>query len=218
MLDALAFVDSSSDIYCTLGDINRTQADYRAAVGYFEDCLRFNPAPSAAYAGLAAVYLQLGERDLAEENARSALAINDSIPGAHFTLAQIHEAVGRSMQAANEYLQEIENSPDDTNARFNLAVIYRVAGKTLPEEKLLSRILEIDPEHPRALLFLGMNYVNRGKRYARAVELVTAAVAKPMETRELVLGYFLLADLYNRLGDPIRSAEYGRRGQALTGR
>ena len=99
LLDALDFVDSSADIYCTLGDINRTQADYREAVGYFGNCARLDPASAAAH-----------------------------------------------------------------------------------EERHLIRILEIDPEHPRAL------------------------------------GYLLLSDLYERLGDPIRSAEYGRRGRALPGR
>ncbi len=37
------------------------------------------------------------------------------------------------------------------------------------------------------------------------------------EAREIVdlpLGYFLLADLYNRLGDSARSLEYARKGQA----
>jgi tetratricopeptide (TPR) repeat protein len=218
LLDALDFVEPSADIYCTLGDINRTQADYREAVGYFGNCARLNPASAAAHAGMAAVYLQVGQRDRAEQSARSAVAIDDSIAGAHFILAQIHEAAGRSMPAAYEYIQELRYSPADTNARFNLAVIYRVAGKTAHEERHLIRILEIDPEHPRALLFLGMHYLNRSKRYERAVELVTAAVAKPMENRELALGYLLLADLYERLGDPIRSAEYGRRGRALPGR
>jgi hypothetical protein len=33
--------------------------------------------------------------------------------------------------------------------------------------------------------------------------------------KDLPLGYFLLADLYNRLGQQAKSAEYARQGRAL---
>jgi hypothetical protein len=33
---------------------------------------------------------------------------------------------------------------------------------------------------------------------------------------DLALGYFLLADLYNRVGDEAQSREFAQKGQALT--
>jgi hypothetical protein len=45
--------------------------------------------------------------------------------------------------------------------------------------------------------------------------MVEGAIEKRLETEELTLGYFLLADLYNRLGDARRASEYARRGQLL---
>jgi len=218
MLDALSFVDPDSEVYYTLGNIKRAQDDDAAAIGYFEDSLALNPESSAAHATLATLYLRLGQPRRAWENARSALAIDDGIRGAHFTMAQIHEAGDELPQATAEYLREIANSPADTNARFNLAMIYRDGGQIAALEEQLNRILEVDPAHARGLLALGEIYLGRGTDYARAVEMVTAAVALPLQTQELILGYYILSQLHARLGDRIKSAEYERLGRALAGR
>ena len=114
-----------------------------------------------------------------------------------------------------EYQQELEANPGHAGALFNLAMIHRVAERPAEEESLLRQVLEIDPEHALANLFLARIYLRRNERYREAVVMVEGAIEEPLETDELVLGYFLLADLYNRLGDPRRANEYARRGQLL---
>jgi hypothetical protein len=47
-----------------------------------------------------------------------------------------------------------------------------------------------------------------------AIELVKKGIALRPSPAELPLGYFLLADLYNRVGDSALSAENARKGQA----
>ena len=136
----------------------------------------------------------------------------------HFTLASIHEERGELAQATAEYLREIEISPDDVGSHFNLAMIYREAGRSAAEERHLARVLEIDPEYPRGLLFMARIHMNRGENYARVIEMVTAAVAAPLENQDLVLGYFLLADLHGRLGDSVTSRAYALKAQSLVQR
>ena len=79
------------------------------------------------------------------------------------------------------------------STHFNLAMMYRMAGQSVEEERHLTRVLEIDPGNPRGLLFMARIYMRRGENFARPVEMVTAAVAEPLETQDLALGYFLLA-------------------------
>ena len=217
-LDALDFVEPNAHIYYLLGNVNRMQGRLLESLAYYEQCLGVNPDSATGYSGLAGAYFDLDDLQAAEENARKALSLDNSLPSMHFTLARIHEAEGEPQQAAAEYLKEIEVTPEDVGSHFNLAMIYRVAGRVADEERQLRRVLEINPEHPRGLLFMARIYLNRGENYARAVEMVTAAVAKPLENQDLVLGYFLLADLHNRLGDPVKSREYAAKAQSLVSR
>ena len=214
-LDSFDFIDPNGHILYLLGNIRRTQSRYPEAIPYYEQCLALSPESAAAYSGLAGAYFELEDLPAAEDNARKALAINDSLPSMHFTLARIHAERGDPQQAEAEYLRELEISPEEVGTHFNLAMIYRVAGRRVEEERHLTRVLEIDPQNPRGLLFMARIYMNRGENFARAVEMVTAAVAEPLETQDLALGYFLLADLHGRLGDPVKAREYARRAQSL---
>jgi len=218
VVDSFSFTEPNGYLLYLLGNINLGQEDYDEAIEAFEDCLGVNPESSAAQAGLAAAYFDLGRIDLAGRNARAALEMNDQVPGANFTLARVHEARGEIPEAVQTYLREIEISPDDTGSHFNLAMIYRVAGQSVQEEQYLARTLEINPEAPRALLFMARIYLNRGQDLERAVQMVTTAVDAELETQELALGYFLLADLHNRLGDPARAREYALKARSLAGR
>jgi hypothetical protein len=58
-------------------------------------------------------------------------------------------------------------------------------------------------------------YLERNERYREAITMVEHAIEKPLENVELALGCFLLADLYNRIGDQRRAGEYARRGRLL---
>ena len=56
--------------------------------------------------------------------------------------------------------------------------------------------------------------LNRGENYEEAIALARKGVDLKPDPAELPLGYFLLADLYNRTGNGALSAEYARKGQA----
>ena len=215
---ALDLVEPHPQIFFLLGDISRKQEDYPHAIEYFGEAIALNSESSGAYAGLGAVYFLSGQFDAAEENAHRALAINENTQGAHFTVARVLEERGDVRGAVREYQEELEVNPGHAGALFNLAMIHRVAEQPAEEERLLRQVLEFEPEHALANLFMARIYLRRNERYREAVAMVEAAIEEPLEIEELVLGYFLLADLYNRLGDPRRANEYARRGQSLLAR
>jgi tetratricopeptide (TPR) repeat protein len=64
-------------------------------------------------------------------------------------------------------------------------------------------------------LKLARIYLNSGEQYKEAVELVKKGLELNPKEENLPLGYFLLADLYNRLGEPAKSKNYAQKGQAL---
>ena len=217
-LDALDFVEPNAHIYYLLGNVSRMQGRVAESIAYYEDCLEVNADSASAYSGLAGAYLELDDLQAAEQNARKSLALDGSLPSMHFTLASIHEERGEPQQAAAEYLKEIDVTPEDVGSHFNLAMIYRVAERVADEERHLQRVLDIDPEYPRGLLFMARIFMNRGESYPRAIEMVTAAVEQPLETQDLALGYFLLADLHSRIGDPTKAREYAAKAQSVVSR
>jgi tetratricopeptide (TPR) repeat protein len=76
--------------------------------------------------------------------------------------------------------------------------------------------MELNPAFPLSYFYLARLYLNRGENYDEAIRLVKKGIELKPEAKELPLGYFLLADLYNRTGDSVRATEYARRGQSLT--
>ena len=214
-LDSFDFIGPNAHILYLLGNIRSTQSRYPDAIPYYEQCLALNPESAVAYSGLARAHFELEDLPAAEDNARKALAINDFLPSMHFTLARIHAERGEPQQAVAEYLREIEIFPNHVPTHFNLAMMYRVIGQSVEEERHLTHVLEIDPQNPRALLFMARSYMNRGENLVRAVEMAMAAVAEPREPDDLMAGYFLLAELHDRLGDAVKAREYALKAQRL---
>jgi tetratricopeptide (TPR) repeat protein len=88
-------------------------------------------------------------------------------------------------------------------------------GDVLEEEKYLNKTIEHNPNFPMSYFYLARIYVNRGERYEEAVSLVEKGIELKPKNEDLPLGYFLLADLYNRLGQSAKSEEYASKGKAL---
>ncbi|MHB8056121.1 MAG: hypothetical protein ACYDH3_12830, partial [Candidatus Aminicenantales bacterium] len=76
--------------------------------------------------------------------------------------------------------------------------------------------LEVNPDFPLAYFYLARNYLNRGENLDEAVRLVQKGIDLKPDPEDLPLGYFLLADLYNRLGQNSLSLESARKGRELT--
>ena len=214
VLDYLKTGFRDSQLLYLLGNMNYRRKSYDKAIGYFEQCLAENPRSASAHNGLAAIYLTRNDLTKAEEHIRAALGLNPRLQSVRYNMAQLLERQGRLPEAADYYRQEIEDSPKSYKALFNLSRVYRALGRPEDELKTLERTAEVAPDFPLTYFYLARAYLARGERYQEAVDLVNKGISLKPEKGELPLAYFLLADLYNRLGDGARSDEYARKGQA----
>jgi tetratricopeptide (TPR) repeat protein len=203
-----------SQLLYILGNMNYRQKNYDKAIGYFEQCLTENPRSASSHNGLAAIYIMRDDLARAEEHLKEALALNPRLQSLRYNMAQLLEKRSRFEEAAGYYLQEIQDSPKSYKALFNLSRVYRTLGRAEDELRTLQRITEVEPRFPLTYFYLARFYLNRGERYQEAVDLVLKGLELKPEVSELPLGYFLLADLYNRLGDGARSEEYAAKGRA----
>ena len=213
--DGLELVGENAQLYFLLGDVSRRQGDLDDAIVAFLRCLEINPDGASSRGGLAQAYFHLDRLDEAESYARAALELNDQLIGVHAVLAEIHDQRGEATAAVREYLQEIEIVPEDIAAHFNLAMVYRKMGREDDEHRQLQRVLEIDSHFAMGNVFMARLMLRRGGDLRRAIEMVEAAITEQLEPPDMTLGYFLLADLYNRTGEAARAQEWARRGQQL---
>ncbi len=205
-----------SQIYFLLGNIKFFEQKYEEAIKYYQECLNLNPNSASAYNALGAVYFQLGEITKAEENLNQALKFNPELTNVNYNLAQVFEARGMIDKAIEFYQEELKHSPKHFKAAFNLARLYRLKNNNLEEEKLLRLCLEIEPNFPLTYFYLARIYLNRQERLEEAQDLVRRGIELNPSPKDLALGYFILADIYNRLGNNSLSLEYARRGQEIS--
>jgi len=216
IIDYLKQGFNDSQLYHLLGTLSFNQKKYDEAIKYYSECLSLNSDSAASHNALAAIYILKDELRRAEEHIDQAMAINPELTNLHYNLAQLLEKRGEIRKAIDSYLEEIKHSPNHFKASYNVSRLYRMTGNVEGEEKYLKMTIDIAPEFPLAYFYLARIYLNRGENYEEAIRLVKKGIELKPEPKELPLGYFLLADLYSRLNQPLLSAEYARKGQELS--
>ncbi|MCJ7679940.1 MAG: tetratricopeptide repeat protein, partial [Candidatus Aminicenantes bacterium] len=208
-------VPPDSQIYLILGNISYIQREYDEAEKHYSKCIELNPASASAFTALGGIYVITGRLDEAKSCLDKALASNPLLPNLHYNVAQLWEARNDPAAAEKEYRSELENVPHNFRASFNLSRLYRHQNRTAEEQALLEQTMESNPRFPLAYLYLARIYLNRSEKYQEAVDLVLQGIELKPEEKDLPLGYFLLADLYNRLGNKVKSEEFAVKGRKL---
>jgi len=215
LLSIIDALPPDSQIHFILGNINYFQKEYEEALKNYEKCLELNPSSASAYSAIGGIYVTQGNLDEAETYLKKAMDLNPQLRNLHYNLAQLCEAKDDLQQAIKEYQAELENIPHNFRASFNLSRIYRILGQAEDELKYLEKTKEINPNFPLSYFYLARIYLNRGERFDEAISLAKKGIELRPEKKDLPLGYFLLADLYNRIGDSVKSSEYARKGKEL---
>lgn len=214
----MSIIDSlppDSQLYYVLGNIKNLKEEPEEAIKYYKECIKLNPSSASAYCALGGVYVNQKRLDEAESYLSKAKATNPTLRNLFYNLALLYEERGDLVKAAEAYKQELENIPHNFKACFNLSRVYRKLGDDLEEEKYLNQTMELNPDFAMAYFYLARIYLNRGERYDEAISLVEKGIELKPANKDLPLGYFLLADIYNRLGQQAKSEKYARQGKAL---
>ncbi|MDD8020736.1 MAG: sulfatase-like hydrolase/transferase [Acidobacteriota bacterium] len=201
--------------YHVLGTLYALRGKYDKAGPYFEECLKKNPRSASAHNALAAICLNRDDLAGAERHLAAARELNPALLNLRYNLAQLREKQNRLDEATELYQQEIADSPNHFKALFNLARLYRLGHREEEELEVLRQALKAEPSFPLTYFYLARIYLNQGRNLNEAISLTRKGLELKPDKKNLPLGYFLLADLYNRLGDYGRSEEYARKGQDL---
>jgi len=198
-----------------LGTSAEERGDRAAADGWFAKALAEEPTSGGSRSALSEVLLRRGDLDGAAREARQALALDPRIEGAHYCLAAVAERRGRAAEAFEEYGHEIANNAVSERNFQGLMALARRLPRLEDEGALLEESARRHPTAPLPKLYGARNLLDRGRDLESAVRLAESGLELAGSDRESAFGCFLLADLYNRLGDSARSDEFARRGKAL---
>jgi arylsulfatase A-like enzyme/lipopolysaccharide biosynthesis regulator YciM len=198
-----------------LGAIAEDRGDRAAADAWFAKGIAGEPRSAAARSALAEVLLNRGDLEGAEREAKLALQIDPRIEGAHYCLAAVAERRGDQAQAFDEYGREVAaNAVVERNFQA-LMVLARRLGRLPEEAALLEESMRRHPDATYPCLYRARNLLDRSEDLPGAVRLAEQGLERASDDRQAAFAFFLLADLYDRLGEPARSSEFARRGKAL---
>jgi len=104
-----------------LGDSLLNKGDAAGAIPYFERAFKANPGSIVAATELGVALFAAGKLPEAEEQFKSALAIEPRYTDARFDLASVQAARAEWEAAADGFQQVLKERPDDTKTRQHLA-------------------------------------------------------------------------------------------------
>jgi tetratricopeptide (TPR) repeat protein len=202
-------------IYFLLATVAEEERRFDDAIALYHKALALNPRSAPAHVQLGAIALRHGDLATAEQELKTALELDPAAAGARFWRGQILEHQGRVEEAIAAYSDELAATPRDLRTAYVLAEAYAKLGRPTDQEKTLQSAIDANPTAPTPYLTLAKLYLDRGERFEEAVRLVEKAIKRKPLAPQLALANFLLADLYNRLGDSVRSEKYARRGREV---
>ena len=185
-----------------LGDIYEEQGELDEAMRYLKSAVTIDPEGPVFHNKLGAVYLKKKMYDMAEKEIKTALSIERSIPllNAHFNMALLHEARGDFNLAVVEYKKEQETSPFNHMPDFNLGLLYAKAKELEKAIKEFKSCIEKNDKHANAYIFLAKAYMDSGRDLDEAARFAKNGLSLNPDLKSTILGHFILADIYNRLG------------------
>ena len=147
--------------------LQRSQAGVWKALEYFQQAIATDSTYAAAHAGLALVQIRRGRTTsdpgmpllqlyaLAESSARKAVALDDSLPEAHYALGRVLEARLMIPEAETEIRRALALDPTRSVYHLSLAYVLAWTGRYDLELEHTRRGLETDPLNPYAHVAMG---------------------------------------------------------------
>jgi tetratricopeptide (TPR) repeat protein len=159
-------------------------------------------APSCALLG--AVYLEAGQPELAERTLRTALRLDDELPEAYRSLANVHAARGRHDEALELFGRALELEPGHVETHFDMGLAYLAADKPGAAEASFQEVLRRgrSPDEARAKLAVARARQGRGKE--------ARGLVAPLEERPFLPAVVLsdMAEVCFLSGDPDEAFRY----------
>jgi len=194
----------SASAHFNLGELDLDDNDPTSARQLFEAGLSINDAMPSMHFGLGVAAFQLGDMRQAALSLERAAEMAPSYPQVHYYLAQVAEARGDQREAEAEYRAEVANLPQSHRAWFNLSILLSDAGDHGGAVEALRQAITAKPDLAVAHVYLGRSLLmmEDPALYQEALQAAQRGLDLGPPPEVVPTAHFVLADLYNRLGQP----------------
>ena len=132
-----------------------------------------------------------------------------------FNIAVLYEERGEVEPAVANYEKAIDLAPKYYEAQFNLGRLVGYLGQVDRQQELWEASIESNPDFVQGYFYLSKLLMDRGRDLGRAEELVRLGIEKDPDHEEGPLGYYVLADIFNRTGRAAEAREAVAAGQRI---
>jgi arylsulfatase A-like enzyme/Tfp pilus assembly protein PilF len=199
-----------------MADVEMREQKWDRAEAILKDALARKVEEERFQLKLGECYLEMKRYDAAEGALRRALAVRPHLETAHFNLGLLYEERGDAVRAMSEYEAELSVNPKGYRASFNLAKLLLKAGRLPEAVTRLEQSVAAAPEFGTGHLYLAKGLLDLGR-----LDGAETAARKGLESnpdpRMAPLGHYVLADVYNRRGQPARAEAEVAKARRLEG-
>ena len=197
-----------------LAQILIEREQYTEARKELQAALDQEPKLAAARNALGVIAINEGNLAAAEQEIREAIRQRQDVRLAHFNLAVIAESRGDVSTAQQQYLREIELHDRSFKAWFNLGRLYERLGDRDRQIQALKGAIDANPSFAEGYFYLAKAHLDAGRDLQPAIAIARKGLELAPDSPYAPLGHYVIADIYNRLGQPDlaqREAAIGRR-------
>jgi arylsulfatase A-like enzyme/Tfp pilus assembly protein PilF len=198
----LSVDEQTVQAYMFLGEIYIDEANHAAALPYLEKAVEIQPKLTRNRLNLAAALVGVGQYERAEIMLKDIIREYPEAARVRYNLGLLYEEQGRLAEAKTAYAEEVSAFPREFRARFNLGKVLFKLGDLAGYLENMREVVKLAPQQAEGYLFLARGLLEEQGPLDEVQALLDKGLALA-ETSELkALGYFLLADVYNRRNQP----------------
>ena len=179
ILKAVELSPNDANVNVTAGQIFMKKQEFETALPYLKKAVELEPSNTKSIRNLAQIYYDIGQ--LEESIQTYEVAINKETDrkvkaDLYFNLGILYNRVGNLEEAEYNFMNSLDENPDDIEAVMGMAQVFENAEKWRKAEKFYRELIAIDPDNPdhyrgmsRVLLQQGepdesLRYLEKAKR------------------------------------------------------
>lgn len=203
----LSLDEKNNQAHALLGEAYAGDGRPQEALTHFEKAVEIQPKLTQNKLNLAGAQIEVGQIERAEALLEQILEQYPRFPLARFNLGLLHEKQGRRAEARAAYEAEIAAYPRQFKARFNLGKILYALDDRPGAIAQMREVIRIAPKRPEGYLFLARGLLQEPGALDESQAVAEKGLGLATTPDLKALGYFLLADVFNRRRQPEKMNE-----------
>jgi arylsulfatase A-like enzyme/tetratricopeptide (TPR) repeat protein len=185
-----------------MGQAYMDMANFKEALPWLKKAVDIQPKLTQNQLNYVACLIGLKRYEEAEKSLNAILGEHPKFPLAHFHLGLLYEEQGKLQESYREYEKELEFYPDCFVARFNLGRLQLRRGDKEGYMAQMREVVRTAPQNSMGYLFLARGLLQQNADTNEILNLTEKGLSLAKNPAHKAMGYFLLADIYNRKNQP----------------